>query len=148
MNRGKCTLATFIVLMAILVVPQAAIGRHYGKLELASKGSDSMSIGKLQKDWQNYSVYYVGVDISTAYAAVFLPKSAAKSLTGDRWSEVKDQDTVRRLISTIHSRNIAERSARLWKILGPDREVYGYMYSARSWAVIKPENGSLSVNVN
>jgi hypothetical protein len=106
-----------------------------------------MSIGKLQKDWQNYTVYYVGVDIGTASAALFWPKSAAQTLTGDRWTEVKAQDTLTRLVRAIHSQRIAEYWGRLWKILGPDGNVYGYMYSAWNRAVIKFENGSLSVDV-
>ena len=148
MDRGKCVLVVFVVLLAMLVVPQGAIGGHYGKLVLVSRGADQMSIGMLQKDWQDYTVYYVGVDISTALATVFWPKSQAKTLTGDRWTEVKDQDKVARLIRVIHSRsNIPGRWARLWKILGPDGDVYGYMYSYRNRAVIKSENGSLSVDV-
>jgi len=148
MGRGKCVLAIFGVLLAMLVVPQAAIGGHYGKLEPATSGGDKMSIGMLQKDWQDYTVYYVGVDISTALAAVFWPKSQPKTLTGDRWTEVKDQDKVARLIRVIHGRNnIPGQWARLWKILGPDGDVYGYMYSDWHRAVIKSENGSLSVDV-
>jgi hypothetical protein len=133
--------------MATLMVPQAAISRHYGKLELASRGSDRMSIGKLQKEWLKYTVYYIGVDISSASAAVFWPKSGEKPLAGNRWTEVKDQGKVTRLIRAIHSRNIAEEWARLWEILGPDGKVYGYMYSAWSRAVIKFENSAVWVYV-
>lgn len=66
---------------------------------------------------------------------MFDPKNDDKVLTGDKWIKVEDQETLLELIGWIGT--YIEFDPRLWRILGPDDQYYGYLFFAWGHVVIK-----------
>ena len=62
--------------------------------------------------------------------ALFDPKRNDKTLVADKWMKVEDQETLSQVITSIEAKN---RYPRLYQILGPNDEFYGYMYLGPSW---------------
>jgi len=60
---------------------------------------------------------------------MFDPKKDNKALVGDKWTKIEDQETLSKLISSIQSQK-ANYCPRLWRILGPDQQFYGYLFTA------------------
>jgi hypothetical protein len=107
---------------------------RYGKLRLA--WSKEMTIEQLQQDWGNYDVYYAGYSVPFPAAIMFDPKNDERKLITDAWVQVEDPETVSNLVRNLW---IDEQYSypKLRKILSPDNQMYGYMYTAWDHAVIK-----------
>ncbi len=133
-----------------------------GRLEVASRGAEHMTIKELEKEWRDYTVYYRGVDIGLASAALFDPKGDDHALadtrkpwesTGGRWVEVIGNDEastereISRLINAIRVQRWGSFYPRLYRIMGPDGDFCGYLYMAWSGAVIRSDNGTFTVQV-
>jgi len=135
-----------------------------GKLEPASKGADQMRIEELEKNWRDYNVYYVGVEIGIASAALFDPKGDDYTLadTRKRWEsaadgmwvevlrgdEVKTEQEISRLINAIRVQRWTQYRPKLYRIIGSGGEFCGYLYTAWNWAMITSNNGTFAVRVN
>jgi len=66
---------------------------------------------------------------------MFDPKNDDKILTGDKWIKIEDKETLSELIGWI--RTYIQFDPRLWRILGPDDQFYGYLFFAWGHVVIK-----------
>ena len=133
-----------------------------GRLEVASRGAEKMTIKELGKNWWDYTVYYRGVRIGIASGALFDPREDDRSLagtrkpwesTGGRWIEViKDNEAstereISRLINAIRVQRWGQYYPRLYRIMGPDGDFYGYLYTAWNRAVIRSDNGTFTVQI-
>ncbi len=109
-----------------------------------------------------YRVLLCWVDIRLASAALFDPKGDDRTMadtrkpwesTGGKWVEVIKNEEARterevvRLINAIRVQRWAQFYLRLHRIIGPDGEFYGYLYTAWGSAVITPKTGTFSVLV-
>ncbi|MFC1580629.1 hypothetical protein ACFL4N_06900 [Thermodesulfobacteriota bacterium] len=106
----------------------------YGKLGMAAP---EMTIGTLVKDWKDYNVSYAGVRVSLPNAILFDPKKDDKTITLHKyWAPVEDQETLGDLLSWI---NVFKWTGppKLYKIMGPDNQVFGYLYALYNDAIIK-----------
>jgi len=56
-------------------------------------------------------------------------------LIGDKWIKAEDKETLLELIGWI--RTYIQFDPRLWRILGPDDQCYGYLFFAWGHVVIK-----------
>jgi hypothetical protein len=99
---------------------------NYGKLRLESGRAEKMTILELQENWDDYSIYYADWrSVGWTGGIIFDPKKDNKTLVGDKWMKVEDQETLSQVITAIQAKN---RYPRLYQILGPNDEFYGYMY--------------------
>ena len=92
-----------------------------------------MTIQQLKEKWDDCTIYYAGyygrLSIKHPSAVMFDPKKDDRALLADKWTKVGDQETLSQLISSIQSHK-AMYYPRLWRILGPDDQLYGYLFSA------------------
>lgn len=125
MRRKTLFLVTLAFLLAVML---AGCAGGYGNLREVDKGE--MAVDTLVSNYQNYNVYYLG-DFSIPYAVLFDPKEDGKTVkVGDRWEKVPTQDTASKQvgqISTLIGRGV--NMPRLWKLVGTDGSVFGYVYT-------------------
>ncbi len=106
----------------------------YGTLRIAGQ---EMTIGRLAKDWKDYRVAYAGVRVSRPNAILFDPKNGDTTITlHEYWSPVEDQETLGDLLEWIQLFKLYG-PPRLYKIMGPDSRIFGYLYTLDTGALIK-----------
>lgn len=131
MKRYICPAAT--VLVSILFMSGCSSLKNYGKLRLQSRHEKKVTIEELKENWHDYNIYYAGyyggLSIKHPSAVMFDPKKDKKALVGDKWTKIEDRETLSKLISSIQSQK-ANYYPRLWRILGPDQQFYGYLFTA------------------
>jgi hypothetical protein len=121
--------SAIILIMAVFLMSGcAALLKGYGKVRLATEYGDHMTIQKLQENWNDYNVYYAGISISNPAGIMFDPKDDGRELVSDRWIRVEDGKTVAEIISWI--KTYSQFYPRLHVILGPDNQLYGYVFYA------------------
>lgn len=99
---------------------------NYGKLRLESGRAEKMTIKELQETLGDYSVYYADWrSVGWPGGIIFDPERDDKTLVGDKWMKVEDEETLSQVITSIEAKN---RYPRLYQILGPNDDFYGYMY--------------------
>jgi len=129
-----------MVLLLVFLTSGCSWLKGYGKLRLQSRHEEKVTIQELKDNWDDYTIYYAGyygrLSIKHPSAVMFDPKKDDRVLVGDKWTKVEDQETLSRLISSIQSQK-AMYYPRLRRILGPDDQFYGYMFTALHQAVIK-----------
>ena len=143
MEKGKNLYLTFIVFVLIFLISGCL--SNYGKLRQQSRDVDRVTIQYLEENWNDYIIYYAGyygsLSINHPSAVMFDPRNDKKELVGDKWTMVKDERTLSELINSIHSQQPAGGLyPRLWKIVGPDQQFYGYLFTAWDHAVTKVIN--------
>ena len=109
--------------------------KSYGKVRVLSRHEQKVTIKGLKENWQDYTVYYAGLSVGTAAGVMFDARNDDKTLVGDRWTKVEDQQTLLELIGVIES--YTHFYPRLHRILGPDDQSYGYLFFAWCHPVIK-----------
>jgi hypothetical protein len=125
--------------MAALILSVSAgcfFANKYGKLRLAGFSGNKMTIHELKENWEDYDVSYAGYSVGFPTAIMFDPKDDERKLTSYKWVRVKDQETLSALIGGfwVGTRDFRPK---VWKILGPNGQLYGYMYTPVDHAVIK-----------
>lgn len=110
---------------------------QYGKMRVAEK-ADLVTVQSLQKNWQEYELYYAGLDPGNPSAVLFDRKDDERSLTSGRWFKVNSKEMLDDLIDSIQRQlPIGIYYPRLWKVFGPDGHLYGYMFTSWDNAVMK-----------
>lgn len=123
MNAEKYANLTVMGFVLIFLMYGCA---NYGKLRLASGRAGKVTIQELQQNWDDYSIYYADWwTVGWPGGIIFDPKRDDKTLFGDKWMKVEDQETLSRVMSSIEAKN---HHPKLYLILGPNDEFYGYMY--------------------
>lgn len=131
----KLVLLTIVGAVSLLLVSGCSWLKGYGKVRVLPREEAKLAIGGLKEKWEDYSIYYAGLKVGTAAAVMFDPKSDKRTLIGDKWIRVEDQGTLLKLISVIES--YIQCNPRLYRILGPDNQLYGYIFYAWCHPVIK-----------
>ena len=123
MNAEKYVNLAVIGFVLIFLMSGCA---NYGKFRLESGQAEKMTIQELQENWDDYSIYYADWrSVGWTGGIIFDPKKDGKTLVGDKWMKVEDEETLSQVITSIEAKN---RYPRLYQILGPNDEFYGYMY--------------------
>ena len=103
----------------------------YGKLRLQSGSGETMTTQQLNMNWQQYNILGTGVEPNVPSAIIFDRKDDDRTIVGERWWVLQDSQAVSDMIARIESQQIvAQYYPRLWKMLGPDDHLYGYMFTA------------------
>ncbi|MFW6114685.1 MAG: hypothetical protein ACOC6E_00145 [Thermodesulfobacteriota bacterium] len=131
-KHGYLALAAAVLL---LLLTECALLERYGKVRILPRGEYQATLQELGRNWQDYHIYYTGLSVGTAAGIIFDPKNDDKSLVGDKWIKVEDQETLSRLISRVKS--YLQFYPRLSRILGPDEQFYGYLLYAWGHPVFK-----------
>ena len=119
-----------LVLMISLFFVVAGCG-SYGKLRLQSGPSETMTTQQLNTNWKQYNILGTGVEPNVPSAIIFDRKDDDRTIIGDRWWVLQDSQAVSDMIGRIESQTIVgQYYPRLWKMLGPDDYLYGYMLTA------------------
>jgi len=126
---------TIFGLIALFLIYGCSWLKSYGKIRVLSRHEEKVSLQELEKNWQDYTIYYAGLSVKTAAGIMFDPKNDDKTLIGDKWIKIEDKETLLELIGWI--RTYIQFDPRLWRILGPDEQFYGYLFFAWDHAVIK-----------
>ena len=135
MNTKKYIYLIAIGAVSLVLMSGCYWLESYGKLSAPSGSAGKMTIQELEENWQDYTIYHAGVNTGFPTAIMFDPKGdERKLLTHKWWVEVKDRETVSELLVSIHA---SQFYPGFWRILGPDNQLYGYMYTVRWDAHIK-----------
>ena len=113
--------------------------KNYGKVRVLSRHEQKVTIKGLKENWQDYTVYFAGLSVGTAAGVMFDARNDDKTLVGDRWTKVEDQETLLELIGVIES--YTHFYPRLRRILGPNDQFCGYLFFAWCHPVIKVVDG-------
>ena len=138
MRRGmiKVKKRVVLILMASLFFVVAGCG-SYGKLRLERGPGESMTTERLKENWEKYHVLATGVEPGVPSAIIFDRKDDGREIIGERWWEVKDYKAAAETVDRIEAQvPVAQYYPRLWKIVGPDEHLYGYMFTAWDHAVM------------
>lgn len=103
----------------------------YGEVKPAHK--DSPNIKDLMENWQDYHVRFSGLSIDNPSGLMFDPKRDQKELTGKYWRPVTERATLERIVMWLEAKGSSQ--PRLLRIIGPDRILYGYVYTGRTQVV-------------
>lgn len=126
MNRNGNIYMIIIGLVLVFFISGCVLHTGYGKIRPQPWRGERVTIQELQENWQDYTIHYAGLSINTVAGIMFDPKNDNRTLTGDRWIKVEDQDTLAELIGWMKA--YAEYNPQVWSILGPDNDLYGYLY--------------------
>ena len=124
-----------IAFFMIFLIYGCAQLKGYGKITALPRYEEKISLQELEKNWQDYTIYYAGLSVETAAAIMFDPKNDDKTLLGDKWIKIEDKEIMLELLGWI--RTYIEFDPRLWRIVGPDEQFYGYLFCACNHVVIK-----------
>jgi hypothetical protein len=131
MKRG----AVFVSLISLFLIV-AGCG-SYGKLRLQSGPGETLTTQQLKENSQKYNVLATGVEPNVPSAIIFDRKDDNREIIGERWWELRDYKVVSETVDWIEAQDpVGAYYPRLWKILGPDEHLYGYMFTAWDHAVM------------
>ena len=117
----------------------------YGKLRVQTGLGGELSLNDLKENWKDYHIYYTGVGPNDPSAVLFDPKGDARRIQKDRWKNIADSYLLEQVIGWIEDTKFMPK---LHKILGPDNQVYGYLYSAWENNVVIKSKGEKVVKVS
>ena len=101
------------------------------RLRLQSGPGESMTTQQLKENWEKYHILATGLHKGIPSAIIFDRKDDGREIIGGRWWEVKDYKSGSESIDRIVAQgSVAQYYPRLWKVLGPDDHLYGYMFTA------------------
>ena len=118
------------VLLALLLLVSGCA--TYGSI---TPVGHEVTIQSLEKNWQDYNVYWTGIDIGEPTAIMFEPKSNHVALVGDRWYPVANEGSLLNQIGWMETNALYYPS--VWRILGPDGRSHGYLYTGCRLAVVR-----------
>jgi hypothetical protein len=128
----------------VFFISGCALHTGYGKIRAQPWRGERITIQELQENWEDYTIHYAGLSVGTVSGIMFDPKNDNRTLTGDKWIKVEDQETLAELISWM--KTYVAYDPQVWKILGPDNDLYGYLlypgyqFSSPDQAVVKVVN--------
>jgi hypothetical protein len=133
MKKGVVVLISLVSLF--LIVAGCA---NYGRLRLESGPGETITVQKLVENWENYDVLATGVEPNVPSAIIFAPKNNdGRKVIGERWWELDNQKSIANTVGWIKNQNpLGPYYPRLWRMLGPDGHLYGYMYTSWDSAVM------------
>ena len=137
-RKGLIEMKKGILLISLMSVFLIVAGcGSYGKLRLQVGPGETVTIQQLKENWEKYHILATGVEPNVPSAIIFDRKDDGREIIGERWWELKDYKSVSDTIDWIELQiSTGPYYPRLWKILGPDDHLYGYMFTAWDHAVM------------
>jgi hypothetical protein len=139
MGRKRSFFSMAIIVSLPILLSGCLSQLGYGRLAVQYGSGDKMTLKELEEKWQDYKIYYAGLSKENPSAIMFDPKNDDRSLISDRWVEVKKREDMLQIIEGMYP-GYPEYQPKLFKILGPDGQLYGYMYTAHDHAYMRAVN--------
>jgi hypothetical protein len=95
--------------------------------------SGNVTIQALLENWQDYDVYFAGLDVGIPAAVMFHPKNDDRKITVDRWSKVESRKLLADLIDSIQ-RQTSFSYPKLFEMRDPQGHLYAFIFT--EWDVI------------
>lgn len=109
--------------------------QQYGKLGYAQTTDPKMTLEELVENWKDYHIYYSGVWEGYVYGVMFDPKNDGRELVGHEWwAPVETQEDLSQMIRLIYAFQLEPQ---LWKILSPDNQLHGYIFTLKHPVIVK-----------
>jgi hypothetical protein len=138
-NERGASMLLGVVLITLSLAACAGPG-GYGKLRLQPEGKDKVTPAKLLKEWNDYDVYYAGISTSRPSAVLFDPKGDGNTIQCHKWwIRIEDRETLKEVMSWLTFDMHFEPV--VWRILGPEDEFFGYMYTWWNHVLIRVVDG-------
>lgn len=135
MHRGFVSRFTILLAALIIFVSSCAVMDKYGKLS-PQQESPRLTPEDLAQNWKKCNVYYTGYSPENPFAIIFEPKADNRTLHVHRWwTPVKDEKTMREVMKWLGLRK--ERDPVVYRIVAPNGDLYGFMYTAHAHVTIK-----------
>ena len=132
-KKIKTVLAAMCLILFVFIAGCA--GKHgYGKTTLTARSTDKMTIETLAKNWKDYHVYYTGTEPKVPWGILFDKKDDGRTLTSEHWVMVEDGDSISGKAQWMMA---SWPTTRLFTILGPENEFYGYVFTRWTTVVTK-----------
>ena len=112
------------IVLLILVLIAGCSGPN-GNIRKQTDNADKVTLAELRDHWDDYDIYYSMRSNRWADAIMFDPKDNNTTLTGDSWYKIESQQALDEKIQEV--RNWYDYK-RVFLIVGPDNQVYGYMF--------------------
>jgi hypothetical protein len=128
-------LALVTASVALAVVMACAEMGSYGKLNPVYSRTDGISLQTLMERWQDFDVYYAGLSTENPSAVMFDPKGDNKQIVSDKWMLLEDNERISEAVHWLT--NNVKFPPVLYKMVGPDDRLYGYMYTAWNHVYMK-----------
>ena len=128
MDMGKYMYLAVIGLASMTLISGCS---GYGSISYQpSYVKGAVTIEELVENSDEYNVYYSGYAVNNPSGIMFDPKNDSKTLVPtDRWIKIEGEETVSEVVSWIKIHNYPWYHAGLYKIIGPDQEFYGYLFT-------------------
>ena len=136
-TKKHISLAT-ILLVLFFLMPGCL--SSFGKVRSQSGNGERMTIDDLEKNWTDYTVHYAGMSPNRSSGVMFDPKNGDKILlpgSNDRWKKIEDKKTLSEVIGWIKVQDFPDYNPILYRVLGPDDQLYGYLFCGRSDVTIE-----------
>jgi hypothetical protein len=129
----KKNLGGAILLVGFVAMLSGCLGE--GTYRVVPAVGGSVTIQTLMKNWQDYTVYYAGLEVRNPSAVLFEPKNNDRVIKVDRWSKVESRELLTDLIDSIQRQvELAAYYPKLFEIRGPQGHLFGYIFTA--WGVV------------
>ncbi len=119
-----------IVLVASVFVYGCA---DYGTLRPTAV--QDVTIDTLVNSWQDYTVSWTGLNEGEPTGIMFDPKGDGRALTGEHWYRVENKESLSKMIMWLKFN--MNYYPYVWKIVGPDGQFYGYVYTGYTHFAMK-----------
>jgi hypothetical protein len=136
-TKKRISLAT--ILFVLLFLMPGCLS-SFGKVRSQSGNGERMTIDDLERNWTDYTVHYAGMSPNRPLGVMFDPKNDDKTLlpgSNDRWKKIEDKQTLSDVIGWIKVQDSTGYNPMLYRVLGPDDQFYGYLFSGRSDVIIE-----------
>jgi hypothetical protein len=138
MNSRKCLYLVSMTALVIGLASGCSTLKEYGKLGFAGTTEPKMTLDQLVENWNDYDVYYSGINKDRVYGIMFDPKNDTRKLVGHKWWEpVESQEQLRQSILWVDVFRSYGYQPTLWKILSPDNQLYGFIYTFKHPVIVK-----------
>jgi len=129
----------YMVLAALPILFILSGCASYGKLSLPPKDEAGALLADLLSQTDRYVVHYHGNSKKFVSGVLFDLKDDAKTIRpeGALWNEVSDPDTIAATIDIIQRGDHPGYFPRLYSIIAPDGDFYGYLFTGWNYLAIR-----------
>ena len=127
MERARYIYIAVFGLLSLILISGCS---GYGSIRHESGYANGITIQELVKNSGDYNVYYSGYAVNNPSGIMFDPKNDDKTLTpSDWWVKIDSEGDVSEVVSWIDIHDYPWYYADLHRIIGPDGELYGFVYT-------------------
>jgi hypothetical protein len=120
----------YFILPVVLAAAMLSGCAGYGGLEWEPRGEGKMTIQSLVAGQKEYFVYYAGYAPDNPSGLLFDPRNDTRALQpSPRWTRIEGEGAIRNVVEWLDILNFPGGFPTLYRVRGPEGELYGFMYS-------------------